>query len=80
VGIRSPSGNQYLYQIRFVPHPIPMILNRELASNEILRNRIMSDRGIPKNFRQIEGFGVHTFRLVNREGQSYFVKFHWPYQ
>ena len=37
----------------------------------------MSDRGIPKNFRQIEGFGVHTFRLVNREGQSYFVKFHW---
>ncbi|HGH0907395.1 TPA: catalase [Staphylococcus pseudintermedius] len=37
----------------------------------------MSDRGIPKNFRQMEGFGVHTFRLVNREGQSYFVKFHW---
>ena len=37
----------------------------------------MSDRGIPKNFRQIEGFGVHTFRLVNSKGQSYFVKFHW---
>ncbi|HHU6750928.1 TPA: catalase [Staphylococcus pseudintermedius] len=37
----------------------------------------MSDRGIPKNYRQVEGFGVHTFRLVNREGQSYFVKFHW---
>jgi catalase len=37
----------------------------------------MSDRGIPKNFRQVEGFGVHTFRLVNSEGQSYFVKFHW---
>lgn len=37
----------------------------------------MSDRGIPKNFRQMEGFGVHTFRLVNSEGQSYFVKFHW---
>ncbi|WP_353421446.1 catalase [Staphylococcus delphini] len=37
----------------------------------------MSNRGIPKNFRQVEGFGVHTFRLVNREGQSYFVKFHW---
>lgn len=37
----------------------------------------MSDRGIPKNFRQIEGFGIHTFRLVNSEGQSYFVKFHW---
>jgi len=37
----------------------------------------MSDRGIPKNFRQIEGFGIHTFRLVNSEGQPYFVKFHW---
>ncbi|MBF2782773.1 catalase [Staphylococcus saprophyticus] len=37
----------------------------------------MSDRGIPKNFRQIEGFGIHTFHLVNSEGQSYFVKFHW---
>lgn len=37
----------------------------------------MSDRGIPKNFRQIEGFGIHTFRLVNSEGDSYFVKFHW---
>lgn len=37
----------------------------------------MSDRGIPKNFRQIEGFGVHTFRLVNSQGQSHFVKFHW---
>lgn len=37
----------------------------------------MSDRGIPKNFRQMEGFGIHTFRLVNKEGQSYFVKFHW---
>ncbi len=37
----------------------------------------MSDRGIPKNIRQIEGFGVHTFRLVNAEGESFFVKFHW---
>lgn len=37
----------------------------------------MSDRGIPKNFRQIEGFGVHTFRLVNKDGEAYFVKFHW---
>ncbi|MFO3719396.1 catalase [Staphylococcus felis] len=37
----------------------------------------MSDRGIPKNYRQMEGFGVNTFRLVNKEGQSHFVKFHW---
>ena len=38
---------------------------------------IMSDRTIPRSFRFMEGFGVHTFRLVNREGQSHFVKFHW---
>lgn len=37
----------------------------------------MSDRGIPKSFRTMEGFGVHTFRLINKEGKSHFVKFHW---
>lgn len=37
----------------------------------------MSDRGIPRSFRFMEGFGVHTFRFVNAEGQSKFVKFHW---
>ena len=38
---------------------------------------IMSDRAIPRSFRFMEGFGVHTFRLVNAEGQIDFVKFHW---
>ena len=38
---------------------------------------IMSDRTIPRSFRFMEGFGVHTFRLVNAEGESTFVKFHW---
>ena len=38
---------------------------------------IMSDRAIPRSFRFMEGFGVHTFRLVNAEGRSTFVKFHW---
>lgn len=37
----------------------------------------MSDRGIPRSLRMMEGFGVHTFRLVNAEGVSCFVKFHW---
>ncbi|HEY0398487.1 MAG TPA: catalase, partial [Acidimicrobiia bacterium] len=37
----------------------------------------MSDRAIPRSFRFMEGFGVHTFRLVNEEGRSTFVKFHW---
>ena len=38
---------------------------------------IMSDRTIPRSFRFMEGFGVHTFRLVNAEGKASFVKFHW---
>ena len=38
---------------------------------------IMSDRTIPRSLRTIEGFGVHTFRLVTTEGKSTFVKFHW---
>jgi catalase len=38
---------------------------------------LMSDRAIPRSYRMMEGFGVHTFRLVNAEGVSTFVKFHW---
>src|SRR5579872_4681022 len=37
----------------------------------------MSDRAIPRSFRFMEGFGVHTFRLVNAQGVATFVKFHW---
>ncbi len=37
----------------------------------------MSDRAIPRNLRSIQGFGVHTFRLINAQGKSHFVKFHW---
>ncbi|MFF4428059.1 catalase [Streptomyces sp. NPDC001513] len=37
----------------------------------------MSDRGIPRSFRMMEGFGVHTFRLVNAKGATTLVKFHW---
>ncbi len=37
----------------------------------------MSDRAIPRSYRMMQGFGVHTFRLVNAEGESHFVKFHW---
>ncbi|MBA1203915.1 catalase HPII [Pseudomonas capeferrum] len=37
----------------------------------------MSDRAIPRSLRMMEGFGVHTFRLINAEGVSSFVKFHW---
>ncbi len=38
---------------------------------------VMSDRALPRSFRMMEGFGVHTFRFVNAEGKSRFVKFHW---
>ena len=38
---------------------------------------VMSDRGIPRSYRMMDGFGVHTFRLVNDLGKSTFVKFHW---
>jgi catalase len=38
---------------------------------------IMSDRAIPRSFRFMEGFGVHTFRLIDARGRSTFVKFHW---
>ena len=38
---------------------------------------VMSDRAIPRSFRFMEGFGVHTFRLVDAAGKSTFVKFHW---
>jgi catalase len=38
---------------------------------------VMSDRAIPRSYRMMEGFGVHTFRLINDKGQARFVKFHW---
>jgi catalase len=38
---------------------------------------VMSDRAIPRSFRMMEGFGIHTFRFINEQGKSFFVKFHW---
>ena len=38
---------------------------------------VMSDRAIPRSLRMMQGFGVHTFRMVNERGASVFVKFHW---
>lgn len=38
---------------------------------------LMSDRAIPRSLRMMEGFGIHTFRFINKEGKSHFVKFHW---
>ena len=46
---------------------------------ETLHNQIwaMSDRAIPRSLRMMEGFGIHTFRLINEKGEGHFVKFHW---
>ncbi|MGI9527410.1 MAG: catalase [Weeksellaceae bacterium] len=46
---------------------------------ETLHNQmwLMTDRAIPRSLRMMEGFGIHTFRLVNAEGKSHFVRFHW---
>jgi len=38
---------------------------------------VMSDRGIPRSYRMMEGFGVHTFRLIDARGAARLVKFHW---
>ncbi len=38
---------------------------------------LMSDRAIPRSLRMMEGFGIHTYRFVNKEGKSFFVRFHW---
>ena len=38
---------------------------------------VMSDRGIPRSYRMMQGFGVHSYRFVNAAGDSQFVKFHW---
>lgn len=48
-------------------------------TTETMHNQIwlMSDRGIPRSFRMMEGFGIHTFRLINKQGKAHFVKFHW---
>lgn len=48
-------------------------------SPETLHNYLwaMSDRGIPRSLRMIEGFGIHSYRLINAQGESTFVRFHW---
>jgi catalase len=45
------------------------------ATHHVMWN--MSDRGIPRSYRTMEGFGVHTFRLVDADGATSLVKFHW---
>ncbi len=48
-------------------------------TTETLHNHIwaMSDRAIPRSYRMMEGFGIHSFRMINDKGEAHFVKFHW---
>lgn len=61
----STAHNSFWDFISFTPESMHMIL------------WIMSDRALPRSYRMMEGFGVHTFRLINAQGVSTFVKFHW---
>ncbi len=51
------------------------VVNNQESAHMVMWH--MSDRAIPRSFRMMEGFGVHTFRFVNEEGKACFVKFHW---
>ncbi|WP_018664815.1 catalase [Heyndrickxia acidiproducens] len=51
------------------------VVNNQETAHMIMWH--MSDRAIPRSYRMMEGFGVHTFRFVNDEGKAHFVKFHW---
>lgn len=51
-----------------------------IAHNEETAHMVMwhlSDRAIPRSYRMMEGFGVNTFRFINKDGKAHFVKFHW---
>lgn len=41
---------------------------------------LLDDVGIPKDYRHMDGFGVHTFKLINKAGKETLVKFHWKTQ
>lgn len=51
------------------------IANNQETAHQVMW--IMSDRGIPRSFRMMEGFSINTFRFINEEGNSHFVRFHW---
>ncbi|WLV24345.1 catalase [Aciduricibacillus chroicocephali] len=51
------------------------VANNQETAHQVMW--LMSDRGIPRSFRMMEGFGINTFRFVNEEEEAFFVKFHW---
>ncbi len=51
------------------------VANNQETAHQVMW--VMSDRGIPRSFRMMEGFSINTFRFVNEQGQAHFVRFHW---
>lgn len=51
------------------------VANNQETAHQVMWN--MSDRGIPRSFRMMEGFSINTFRFVNEKGEAHFVRFHW---
>lgn len=52
-------------------------LRSDIGSHILQFTFLQDDIGIPLNYRHMEGFGVHTFTLINKEGKITYVKFHW---
>ncbi|RDW18874.1 catalase [Oceanobacillus chungangensis] len=83
-GIKFPD---FIHAVKPEPHnEIPQAQSAHdtfwdfVANNQETAHMVMwhmSDRAISRSFRMMEGFGVHTYRLVNEKGQAFFVKFHW---
>lgn len=51
------------------------VANNQETAHQVMW--IMSDRGIPRSFRMMEGFSINTFRFINEEGKAHFIRFHW---
>ncbi|MFC3041176.1 catalase [Virgibacillus xinjiangensis] len=51
------------------------VANNQESAHQVMW--LMSDRAVPRSYRMMQGFGIHTFRFVNEKGKGHFVKFHW---
>ncbi len=69
----QPLANATRTHLLLTPHPLPPIP----LSTPLQFTFLLDDIGVPLNYRHMEGFGVHTFKLVNAAGKETLVKFHW---
>ncbi len=63
--------------IALVNMSLAAVLRSDLGALILQFTFLQDDIGIPLNYRHMEGFGVHTFTLINKEGKITYVKFHW---